>query len=523
MSRRVLYLIICIVERRGVNEGAMFKPFNPSSEEIKKEIEKLEKYPDVSKALKLINQVLSGKRYLQMYDQFFISFCALSGYLLWILLCFSKLFSSAIKESSNQSNALVLKSGFISALIVVYSWLYRRQVPIQYFAYSFFPIYFAYLWIKESRGQVSIFNIRKKDLREVVQFLMMAARLPMAFFNRRYIALEFTLKAIKQAVQGNDFAYLKSAVAAALAIFGLVPPIKTPNRIVTAAGSLAAFMFSSYGYSRYSSKNRWLKGQIVLNIATSGLVAYIDWRLAGKLALNNTAKLLAWSVFIFSVVSISLGQIHRNNHCLLRLLAVFVPMTAIMILLSVSYEIYFFTIFAFHLSFWLHSGGEETDNEADMAREFLMNIICSFFGTGNIASISSFSLPSVYRLITRFNPFLMAILLITKLMIPFFSVGAVAWSKLLKNQSLDPKKFFLLAMAQAELANIVFFFKVTDNGSWLEIGESISRFILSNCFLIIMLGLLGIGKFIVGSSVTFETSKNNPKPNDWNNQTSVST
>lgn len=116
----------------------------------------------------------------------------------------------------------------------------------------------------------------------------------------------------------------------------------------------------------------------------------------------------------------------------------------------------------------------------------------AFFGTGNVASISSFYLEPVYRLVPVFSPFLMAALLLFKIMIPFLILASTV-TVLTQSLGLSTFAIFLLALCISDVLTLNFFFLVKDTGSWLDIGQSISHFAISNLLLVFcgMLNLIG--------------------------------
>ena len=134
---------------------------------------------------------------------------------------------------------------------------------------------------------------------------------------------------------------------------------------------------------------------------------------------------------------------------------------------------------------------EVREGDARHAAVFLVLINAAFFSTGNIASVASFEISSVYRFTTRFNPFLMGGLLMLKVLIPMITV-AVAFLALLKLQRVSSFQVYLIFIALSDLMAARFFFQVTTEGSWQDIGMSISRYALMGTQVVTILVFLGL-------------------------------
>lgn len=141
----------------------------------------------------------------------------------------------------------------------------------------------------------------------------------------------------------------------------------------------------------------------------------------------------------------------HSHHYLHRLAIIFLAFAPTFIILTISYEGLFYVIFFAALVLWseletkvakfMESPAPFTNgmnghaisskpsyrklalSDARIALFFFVLLQTGFFGTGNIASISSFSLESVYRLVPIFDPFLMGALLIFKILVPFAGIS----------------------------------------------------------------------------------------------------
>lgn len=233
-------------------------------------------------------------------------------------------------------------------------------------------------------------------------------------------------------------------------------------------------------------------------------------------------------------------RLQPNNHYLHRLVVLFLTFAPSFIILTISYEGLFYFGFSITLITWVRleyrvyqftkSRGEGTTKPDEKSTKlpasldsspyrslelsdvrisffFLTLLQSAFFSTGNIASISSFSLESVARLIPVFDPFSQGALLILKILIPFALVSANL-GILNKRLGVAPSALFMVVMAITDFLTLHFFWVVRDEGSWLEIGSTISHFCIASGLCFFVAGLEGVSEmFIAGVEVENDSAQ----------------
>ncbi|KAJ1667768.1 Glycosyl phosphatidyl inositol anchor synthesis [Coemansia sp. RSA 1813] len=264
-------------------------------------------------------------------------------------------------------------------------------------------------------------------------------------------------------------------------------------------------------------------------------------------------QLGCWAILVVSTLlpllhGSKLNNGARDQHYLYRLVTIYVAFAAPFVLLTVSYESIFYFAYSVVLLLWLaieralyqeraedrlFAPTEQTrlsrlssvragDGVLGLGRTlelsdmrtgimFLFFVNVAFFGTGNVASLASFSLDSVYRLITVFDPFMMTALLLFKIFIPFFLVSAV-FGVLNRSLELPPFSLFLFVLSTTDVMTVNFFFLVRDDGSWLDIGMSISHFCISGLFVLFAIVLFVLSHALVGRVLIPGTAVNAKPP-----------
>uniref|UniRef100_A0A3B3ZWC2 GPI ethanolamine phosphate transferase 1 n=1 Tax=Periophthalmus magnuspinnatus TaxID=409849 RepID=A0A3B3ZWC2_9GOBI len=266
-----------------------------------------------------------------------------------------------------------------------------------------------------------------------------------------------------------------------LAVFPLLPVVgREPNlHLVSCAGLLALFTSFCFLWSSrrrtplHHSETRLLLIQMIHVAVCAFVPSLTHSSLQQKRGLPLLSQIISWTTLGSSIL-IPLLSSTRLFH---RLLSILLSLTATYLLLSTGSEALFPPALSWLMFVWIKmeqealltqrvSGRQEVLCSVDFAANiditkirqlklddirrsyfFVFFIITAFFGTGNIASINSFDPASVYCFLTVFNPFIMGGLMMWKVIIPFIIV-------------------------------MCFINDLINYGSWLDIGTSISHYVI---------------------------------------------
>ncbi|KAJ5892840.1 GPI ethanolamine phosphate transferase 1 [Penicillium tannophilum] len=256
-------------------------------------------------------------------------------------------------------------------------------------------------------------------------------------------------------------------------------------------------------------------------LVTRSSVSFLQARQG--LPLGN--QVVGWGVLGSSVALPFLHRLYPNSHYLHRLLVIFLTFSPAFIILTISWEGLFYFVFCMTLVTWVrlehaiyvHNGSKAakstksaisrsgptatatvdgqtyryralTVSDARVALFFFFLLQSAFFSTGNVASLSTFTLESVRRLIPVFAPFSQAALLLFQILIPFAIISANL-GILNRRLEVGPSALFMVVMSISDVMTLNFFYLVRDEGSWLDIGMTISHYCIASVLCIFVAGL----------------------------------
>ncbi|KAI9795027.1 MAG: Glycosyl phosphatidyl inositol anchor synthesis [Peltula sp. TS41687] len=548
--------------------------------EIRKLIDGDQPEEAIKKSQKLMKLGLEGLRYLQTYDWLFLRTLVTAGYLGWIAFALTTVIDlHVLRENVESSRTPSTVLFFTSILVALYSFLYIQHSPWTYYAYSFFPVM---LWeevVARRKALVAGKHVLFKEIKgatgyvafgiKCLEFIFLIEALVFGYFVRKSFTAFYNFAGMWPQLQGRPFSDRLGGLRAlfwlsciAMSIFTQIPVVKVESlNQIFVSGALMALVGLLYlmsehellGQSKVAGKtakssdfSRTVLGlQIGLTTLASIIAPTSAESLQDKEGLPLGNQVVGWIVLgmryhyigdhhpttnISTVSSLLVPFLHilePNHHYIHRLMIIFQTFAPTFIILTISYEGFFYLAFWIHLILWARmehqiykpnnpqvpkqpvpknqqqqqqplqqSYRPLTLSDTRIALFFLFYIQSAFFSTGNIASVSSFSLDSVYRLIPVFNPFSQGALLIVKLLIPFVIISANL-GILNRRLGVAPSALFMVVMAISDIMTLNFFFLVRDEGSWLDIGTSISHFVISSCLCLFVAALEGVSEWFV--------------------------
>ncbi|KAK0388698.1 hypothetical protein NLU13_4941 [Sarocladium strictum] len=385
-----------------------------------------------------------------------------------------------------------------------------------------------------------------------VVYIGVIVLMALSYTHREILTGLFIVGAVWPAVYG--FSFLQNHIALSLtwavscivmSSFTLLNAMKVENvnLIMIAGFSMAAlgilyllfedFVLSDFSIVRSESRQpkrlgpeRLLVGtQIGLIILATLVTRSSAFALQDRTGLPLGNQVVGWAVMISSMLMPLAYRLYPNNNYTHQRMVLFLTCAPAFIILTVSYEGIFYIAFCSLLLAWVrleysiqkhntrHAQASKPAatkspaasgssfralrlSDARVALFFFVLLQSAFFSTGNVASVSSFSLESVNRLFPVFDPFSQGALLMFKLMIPFALISANL-GILNKRLGVAPSALFMVVLTVSDVLTLYFFWVVRDEGSWLEIGSTISHFAIASLLGVFVVLLEGVSAMFV--------------------------
>lgn len=504
----------------------------------------------------LIDLALEGLTYYHTYDRFFLGVSVVMGFAGWILyviLIIMKTNTSIIQASSNYHGIQPqLVSYAFSALgLSTVFFLIIQSSPWTYYVYCLLPIHIWYAASKEFwiLHQLRIYLMNVSPL-GILGFLIMVIMgveiLVLSFFYRwvltvGLLAFAFWPVLMKLSVQEKITTVSWVLLCLLLAVFPLMPVVgREPNiTLVTCAGLLALLISLASLVWLWKKRDRAVERrnfkihicQMISLAISICIVSTTHSSLAAKQGLPLLNQIISWSVLAFSLVVPLLSATFLFQ----RLLSIFLSFMSSYLLLSTGYEAFFPVALSCLMFVWIFIEQETLVKQGlsfkqklicidfscsaditqsrqlnldDIRRAFFLVffIVTAFFGTGNIASINSFDPASVYCFLTVFNPFVMGALMMWKILIPFILVMC-SFETVQISAQISSKSLFLVVLVISDIMSLHFFFLVKDYGSWLDIGTSISHYVIVMSMTIFLMLLSGLAHWLTTKKIDFRKTK----------------
>ncbi|XP_025742516.1 GPI ethanolamine phosphate transferase 1 isoform X2 [Callorhinus ursinus] len=433
----------------------------------------------------------------------------------------------------------LLPCSFIAISVLVAFFLLIQDCPWTYYVYCLLPVPIWYAVLREFQViQDFVLSLLTFPPSQLVGYLFIFTLgievLVLSFFYRYMLTAGLIAFACWPFItqlwtRAKSISLSWIFFSLLLAVFPLMPVVgrKPDIFLVMGAGLLVLLLSLCVVTSLIKRKDRFINEELLLHlfqmlsIVLSMCVVYTTHdSLLKKQGLPLLNQIISWITLASSFVLPLLSPTSLFE----RLFSILLSSMSAYLLLSTGYEALFPLVLSCLMFVWIRVEQETLQQLSvsykqkatslqftyspditqfrqlyldDIRRAFFLVffLVTAFFGTGNIASVNSFDLASVYCFLTVFSPFMMGALMMWKILIPFVLVMCAFEAVQLTTQ-LSSKSLFLMVLIISDIMALHFFFLVKDYGSWLDIGTSISHYVIVMSLTIVLVFLNGLAHLL---------------------------
>ncbi|KAL3106090.1 hypothetical protein niasHT_025479 [Heterodera trifolii] len=520
--------------------------------QIRSEIERLaqlKRYEAAAKVcLKWLGPVHEALDYYHRYHRFSQGIAISALFFVWNFLLYATMFG-APRPLSSPLFLFVPSRPFCALLFFAFVLVRLQHLPLPNYLYFLSPIalFSVALNILGWPQKITMKNFEKfkrhfvDQMPKWTQIAQISAKIALfvfsvlllvgVFFERAILSVIFAAISTFFLFPGKftrgHFAWLFLSLS--LAVFPLLPTVGgAPNAFFVLLAQFAV-SFALHFYISHQKSFNYSPHLSILAVYRIHLFLTVLLLFTEITGSSTSIRPFAWlSLPLAFVLPIWASPARLSDRLILWLSSLKLPF----VFLSIGHEALFLPIFSVFLMLYVHLEHPNIDlatflaitirerapkfgNEKDelipqqilSTSEFLRalflvaSIEMAFFGTGNIASLNSFN-PSFLRyFVSVFSPFTMALLLFLKVLIPFFvlslcfvSAASIDGKSFAENRHKIGRLSAMVAMITNTMA-MAFFCCLRTDGSWLQIGISISNYViclLCSAFVYLLLNIANV-------------------------------
>ncbi|XP_045490334.1 GPI ethanolamine phosphate transferase 1 isoform X1 [Pieris rapae] len=506
----------------------------------------------------IMNLSLSGLIYYHNYYQtpllitITVSFLGWITYLLRILMEQSVFSQIDVSNKKYQVTANVYKtvdksilglsifSTILSSIII-----YAQSLPVQYYIYFNLPIFLWYYSLSPIELWIQTFNMffQRRNfwtlIIGVLCYTLGSIAIGFSFSYRWVLSIPLlgislwpTFSRFKRNIK--PILYLSWPVGCLLlSIFSFSPVVGKDVfiELVFLGGFVwllvllyhVWFIFSPHTDNEHGIRDVILSIVHMVMLTMALQIIYIQSkRFAHGAPISQVLQTVCW--FISALLPIlPLMYTRRMNN---RILGIHSSTIIFYLLMSVAHEGLFIVALIFNITCWMYiefklldignkeiidcyfdsdekrklkhlTSFERSISSDDFRRAFffLLYIVLSYFGTGNIDSLNSYEVRWVLCFTTSFKPFLITGLIVMKTLSTQLSVACCF--RAIQNLTKAPIGYtHIIVLIYSNIMGLLLLYCVTNTGSWLEIGTSISQFVIVQILTLIIVLINQLAKLL---------------------------